>query len=156
MQRTDFGAMSCPIARGLERVGEWWSMLILRDAFLGQLRSSLPLGVLQPLGLQQGSAWTDFLDSARERAVVFRIGRDKNKDIDVVVLPGAGRDGLRTFILRTSAVVDVNAQPIDVKLSGITVIYDSVAGSHGRLDDPTVAYFMRLAGAFKSWLSVLR
>lgn len=128
----------------------------LRDAFLGQLRSSLPLGVLQPLGLQQGSAWTDFLDSARERAVVFRIGRDKNKDIDVVVLPGAGRDGLRTFILRTSAVVDVNAQPIDVKLSGITVIYDSVAGSHGRLDDPTVAYFMRLAGAFKSWLSVLR
>ena len=38
MQRTDFGAMSCPIARGLERVGEWWSMLILRDAFLGLSR----------------------------------------------------------------------------------------------------------------------
>ena len=35
MQRTDFGSMQCPIARSLERVGEWWSMLILRDAFQG-------------------------------------------------------------------------------------------------------------------------
>ncbi|MFL5255217.1 MAG: winged helix-turn-helix transcriptional regulator, partial [Rhodopila sp.] len=25
----------CPIARSLERVGEWWSILILRDAFQG-------------------------------------------------------------------------------------------------------------------------
>lgn len=38
MQRTDFGAMTCPIARSLERVGEWWSMLILRDAFYGLSR----------------------------------------------------------------------------------------------------------------------
>ncbi len=38
MQRTSFGAMPCPIARGLERVGEWWSMLILRDAFAGITR----------------------------------------------------------------------------------------------------------------------
>ncbi|HET6554790.1 MAG TPA: helix-turn-helix domain-containing protein [Dyella sp.] len=27
--------MQCPVARSLERVGEWWSMLILRDAFYG-------------------------------------------------------------------------------------------------------------------------
>ncbi|MBN8873648.1 MAG: helix-turn-helix transcriptional regulator [Rhodospirillales bacterium] len=27
--------MKCPIARSLERVGEWWSILILRDAFQG-------------------------------------------------------------------------------------------------------------------------
>lgn len=38
MQRTSFAAMSCPIARGLERVGEWWSILILRDAFAGMTR----------------------------------------------------------------------------------------------------------------------
>jgi DNA-binding HxlR family transcriptional regulator len=35
MQRKSFGAMQCPIARSLERVGEWWSILILRDAFHG-------------------------------------------------------------------------------------------------------------------------
>jgi DNA-binding HxlR family transcriptional regulator len=38
MQRKSFGGMACPIARGLERVGEWWSMLILRDAFAGMTR----------------------------------------------------------------------------------------------------------------------
>jgi DNA-binding HxlR family transcriptional regulator len=31
MQRTSFENMNCPIARSLERVGEWWSILILRD-----------------------------------------------------------------------------------------------------------------------------
>src|SRR5580704_16072998 len=38
MQRKSFGNMQCPIARSLERVGEWWSMLILRDAFHGFTR----------------------------------------------------------------------------------------------------------------------
>src|SRR6516225_11477932 len=38
MQRKSFGSMTCPIARGLERVGEWWSILILRDAFRGTTR----------------------------------------------------------------------------------------------------------------------
>ena len=38
MQRTSFGRMQCPIARSLERVGEWWSILILRDAFHGLTR----------------------------------------------------------------------------------------------------------------------
>src|SRR6201989_2387122 len=38
MQRKSFGSMSCPIARSLERVGEWWSILILRDAFYGMTR----------------------------------------------------------------------------------------------------------------------
>src|SRR3982751_4067947 len=38
MQRKSFADMPCPIARSLERVGEWWSMLILRDAFAGVTR----------------------------------------------------------------------------------------------------------------------
>jgi DNA-binding HxlR family transcriptional regulator len=38
MQRKSFGSMQCPIARSLERVGEWWSILILRDAFAGMAR----------------------------------------------------------------------------------------------------------------------
>lgn len=38
MQRKSFEDMQCPIARSLERVGEWWSMLILRDAFYGMTR----------------------------------------------------------------------------------------------------------------------
>ena len=38
MRRKSFGNMQCPIARSLERVGEWWSILILRDASLGLRR----------------------------------------------------------------------------------------------------------------------
>ena len=38
MQRTSFGDMPCPIARSLEHVGEWWSILILREAFNGRSR----------------------------------------------------------------------------------------------------------------------
>lgn len=38
MQHTDLGSVACPIARSLERVGHWWSMLILRDCFHGLTR----------------------------------------------------------------------------------------------------------------------
>jgi DNA-binding HxlR family transcriptional regulator len=35
MQRASFADMECPIARAAEEVGEGWSLLILRNAFLG-------------------------------------------------------------------------------------------------------------------------
>lgn len=38
MQRTSFEDMNCSVAQGLEIVGEWWTMLIVRDAFLGVTR----------------------------------------------------------------------------------------------------------------------
>jgi DNA-binding HxlR family transcriptional regulator len=38
MKRKSFGRMQCPVARSLERIGEWWSMLIIRDAFHGLTR----------------------------------------------------------------------------------------------------------------------
>ena len=38
MQRKSLGGMSCPIARSLERVGEWWRILIMRDALHGYTR----------------------------------------------------------------------------------------------------------------------
>ena len=38
MRRKSFEKMHCPIARSLERVGEWWSILILRDALHGYRR----------------------------------------------------------------------------------------------------------------------
>jgi DNA-binding HxlR family transcriptional regulator len=38
MRRKSFSEMQCPVARSLERVGEWWSILILRDAMHGLTR----------------------------------------------------------------------------------------------------------------------
>src|SRR5919199_1954828 len=87
MQRKSFGTMSCPIARSLERVGEWWSILILRDAFYGltrfdEFRKSLGiapnmltrrLGALVEAGLLQRRRYSqrpprdEYLPTARGR-----------------------------------------------------------------------------------------
>jgi DNA-binding HxlR family transcriptional regulator len=38
VERKSFAGMHCSVAQCLEVVGEWWSMLIVRDAFLGVTR----------------------------------------------------------------------------------------------------------------------
>jgi DNA-binding HxlR family transcriptional regulator len=38
VERKSFANMHCSVAQCLEVVGEWWSMLILRDVFLGVTR----------------------------------------------------------------------------------------------------------------------
>lgn len=38
VERKSFSDMHCSVAQCLEVVGEWWSMLILRDAFFGVTR----------------------------------------------------------------------------------------------------------------------
>lgn len=38
MRRKTFARMNCSIARALELVGEWWTIIILREAFLGTRR----------------------------------------------------------------------------------------------------------------------
>jgi DNA-binding HxlR family transcriptional regulator len=38
MERKSFSDMHCSVAQCLEIVGEWWSLLIVRDAFLGVTR----------------------------------------------------------------------------------------------------------------------
>jgi DNA-binding HxlR family transcriptional regulator len=38
VQRTSFEDINCSVAQCLEVVGEWWSLLIVRDAFLGVRR----------------------------------------------------------------------------------------------------------------------
>ena len=38
MRRTSFEDVNCSVAQCLEVVGEWWSLLIVRDSFLGVRR----------------------------------------------------------------------------------------------------------------------
>ncbi|MGI8751398.1 MAG: winged helix-turn-helix transcriptional regulator [Acidimicrobiales bacterium] len=38
MRRKSFEEMNCSVAHALEVVGEWWTMLIVRDCFLGVTR----------------------------------------------------------------------------------------------------------------------
>jgi DNA-binding HxlR family transcriptional regulator len=38
MKRAIFAGDACPVARSVEAVGDWWSLLIVRDAFVGKRR----------------------------------------------------------------------------------------------------------------------
>lgn len=38
MKRTSLADLPCPIARSLDIVGEWWTLLIVRDALFGSRR----------------------------------------------------------------------------------------------------------------------
>src|SRR5437870_11726788 len=38
VERKSFSDMHCSVAQCLEVVGEWWSLMIVRDAFLGVTR----------------------------------------------------------------------------------------------------------------------
>lgn len=38
VRRASFADMNCSVARSLELIGEWWTLLILRDSFLGVRR----------------------------------------------------------------------------------------------------------------------
>ena len=38
MKRKVLGRVECPVARALDEIGDWWSLLIIRDAFDGMRR----------------------------------------------------------------------------------------------------------------------
>ncbi len=40
MRRTSLKSATCPVARSLDVIGDWWSLLIVRDAFRGMRRFS--------------------------------------------------------------------------------------------------------------------
>ena len=88
MQRKSFGDMPCPIARSLERVGEWWSILILRDAFAGMTRFD---EFQKSLGIAPNML-TRRLDALVEAGLLERRRYSERPPRDEYVLTERGRD----------------------------------------------------------------
>ena len=88
MQRTDFAAMPCPIARALGRVGEWWSMLILRDALAGVTRFD---AFQKRLGIAPNML-SRRLDALVEAGLMERRRYSERPPRDEYVLTPCGRD----------------------------------------------------------------
>ncbi len=51
MKRTSLDMVECPVARALDAIGDWWSLLIIRDAFDGMRRFSQ---LQKSLGISKG------------------------------------------------------------------------------------------------------
>ena len=88
MRRKSFGTMQCPIARSLERVGEWWSILILRDASLGLTRFE---EFQESLGIAP-NILTRRLKALVETGLLERRRYNERPPRDEYVLTEAGRD----------------------------------------------------------------
>src|SRR5260370_36074851 len=88
MQRKSFGNMPCPIARSLERVGGWWSILILRDALHGFTRFDQfqkSLGIAPNMLARR-------LNALVESELLERRRYSEHPPRDEYVLPARGRD----------------------------------------------------------------
>lgn len=87
VRRTSFDGDSCPIARSLEALGDWWSLLIIREALLGvrrfgefqsklgmaknilaaRLRSLVEHGILATAPASDGSAYQEYVLTPKGR-----------------------------------------------------------------------------------------
>src|SRR5277367_6053136 len=88
MRHKSFGNMQCPIARSLERVGEWWSILILRDASLGLARFD---EFQESLGIAPNML-TRRLNALVESGLLERRRYSERPPRDEYVLTARGRD----------------------------------------------------------------
>jgi DNA-binding HxlR family transcriptional regulator len=87
VKRTSLEKAECPIARSLDALGDWWSLLIIRDAFLGirrfsefqkniglakniltvRLRALVDQGILKTAPASDGSAYQEYVLTPKGR-----------------------------------------------------------------------------------------
>lgn len=87
MRRASFDGMNCSIARSLEVIGEWWTLLILRDAFFGVTRFEV---FQERLGIAR-NILTTRLDTLVEHGVMERRTYDEARGRHDYVLTAKGK-----------------------------------------------------------------
>jgi DNA-binding HxlR family transcriptional regulator len=89
VKRTSHRTATCPVARPLDAIGDWWSMLIIRDAFegrrrFGEFRDNLGLaknilaarlrnlvehGILETVPASDGSPYREYVLTEKGRGL---------------------------------------------------------------------------------------
>ena len=89
VKRTSLENDDCPVARSLDALGDWWSLLIIRDALLGirrfsefqkniglakniltvRLRTLVGHGILKTVPASDGSAYQEYVLTPKGRGV---------------------------------------------------------------------------------------
>ena len=87
VKRTSFERDDCPVARSLDAIGDWWSMLIIREALFGtsrfgefqkklglakniltvRLRALVNQGILKTAPASDGSAYQEYVLTEKGR-----------------------------------------------------------------------------------------
>jgi DNA-binding HxlR family transcriptional regulator len=88
MERKSFSEMDCSVAQCLEVIGEWWSMLIIRDTFMGVTRFE---EFQRRLGISR-NILRDRLASLVETGVLVRVPYSEHPPRDDYRLTEKGRD----------------------------------------------------------------
>ncbi len=88
MRKTSFADMNCSVAQTLEIVGEWWTLLIIRDAFLGIRRFD---EFVDRLGIAR-NVLTNRLDTLVEHGILRRRPYDEGRGRYDYLLTDKGRD----------------------------------------------------------------
>lgn len=94
MEKKSFEKMPCSVARALEHVGEWWNILILRDAMMGLKRFD---DFQTTLGIAP-TTLTKRLNSLVESGLLERQRYSERPPRDEYVLTESGRDFLPVMI----------------------------------------------------------
>ncbi|MGJ4944593.1 winged helix-turn-helix transcriptional regulator [Bradyrhizobium sp. HKCCYLS1011] len=89
VKRTSLEGNGCPVARSLDAIGDWWSLLIIRDAFVGRrrfgefqrslglakniltirLRALVDRGILTTKPASDGSAYREYVLTPKGRGL---------------------------------------------------------------------------------------
>ncbi len=132
MKRKNFADMQCPVARGLEHVGEWWSILIMRDALNGLTRFD---AFQKSLGIAPNML-TRRLSALVEAGLLERRNYQQRPPRHEYVLTDRGRDfrlvvmsllawGNRHFAPEGKSVVMVD---VDTGLEAEPIMIDAISG----------------------------
>ncbi|HZQ79586.1 MAG TPA: helix-turn-helix domain-containing protein [Acidimicrobiia bacterium] len=88
MKRTEFASWPCSIARSVDLLGDWWTPLVLREAFLGVRRFD---DMQRSLGIGR-NVLTQRLKRLVEEGMLDRVRYQEKPDRYEYVLTEKGRD----------------------------------------------------------------
>ena len=88
MKTKSFSDMQCSIARSLEQVGSWWSLLIIRDAMMGARRFK---HFQKSLGIAKNTL-ADRLGQLAEAGILEKVHASSGSAFDEYVLTQRGRE----------------------------------------------------------------
>jgi DNA-binding HxlR family transcriptional regulator len=137
MEHKSFADMHCSVAQCLEAVGEWWSMLIVRDAFLGVTRFA---EFQQRLGISR-NILNQRLAHLVEHGVLQRVRYSEHPPRDEYRLTAKGRDlwpVLTTMRQWGDRYAAPDGPPLQVVHNSCGKVADAVMTCSGCREDLTV------------------